>query len=104
MHFALFLSVLIIGIGLLKLGNPTTLAVTNETITASSIADLKPFLTAVGLLMALLLTTVLVTGRTGNSRQKIEAPKPPVKKQADDSFSTELAAINRQLESIRRRI
>jgi hypothetical protein len=107
LHFATFLSVLLIGLAVLELSTPTGFAALNQTITASGVADLKPFLTAVGLLMALFITVALVFGRSA-SRQPapaIEAPRPPQKAQstAEDDYARQLREINKHLAAIRRK-
>jgi hypothetical protein len=47
-----------ISIAVLRFGNPTGLAAGNQTISSDGVGDLKPFLTAVGLLMGMLIATL----------------------------------------------
>ncbi len=58
-HLVLFLIVFLIALAVMRFGGPTGLAAGNQSITAQGIVDLKPFLTAVGLLIGLFVAVTI---------------------------------------------
>lgn len=104
-HLFLFLMLFAIAVAVMRLGGPTGLATGNETISADGITDLKPFLTAVGLLMGLFIAIAFVTTAGFGSRkgsQPEPEPKPPEPEPEPKEMS--LGEIEHSLASIRRKI
>ncbi|MEM2916724.1 MAG: hypothetical protein QXT19_05215 [Candidatus Woesearchaeota archaeon] len=107
-HLVLFLMLFMITLAMLRFGAPTGLATGNHTITAGDIGDLKPFLTAVGLLMGLFVAALAVFGM--NRLEK--TPRQEAVKQTEESNAQKakpeaqpersLADINRDLARIRK--
>jgi multisubunit Na+/H+ antiporter MnhB subunit len=78
-HIVLFLMLFMIGLAVLRFGNPTGLAAGNQTISSDGVGDLKPFLTAVGLLMGMLIATLAAlsfNARPTPARQASDVRQP----------------------------
>jgi len=54
----------------MRVGAPTGLAASNQTLAAGGVVDLKPFLTAVGLLMGLFIAIVIALNANGFGSKK----------------------------------
>lgn len=67
-HLVLFLMLFMIAIAVMRMGGPTGLIAGNQTIPAQGVADLKPFLTAVGLLMGAFIAA-LIAVNLGRGKQ-----------------------------------
>ena len=99
-HFVLFVMVLLIVLAVMKFSGPTGLAAGNQTITAQSVIDLSPFLTAVGLLIALsIVVAIILNSRIGYTKQHhTPLPKTQTKKTANlNKINTEISNIRRKL-------
>ena len=106
-HLFLFLLLFAIALAVMRLGGPTGLAVGNETISANGVTDLKPFLTAVGLLMGLFIAIALVTTvGFGGKKVQPEPGKPPEpdKPEPPKPDEVSLGDIENSLAKIRRKI
>jgi hypothetical protein len=101
-HLVLFLMLFMIALAVMRFGAPTGLVANNESITAQGVGDLKPFLTAVGLLMGLFIAVVIAfnapIGRQPHRQEKTQAVSEEPKK------FTDLDEINKQLAEIRKRL
>jgi hypothetical protein len=97
-HLVLFLMLFMIGLAVLRFGNPTGLAAGNQTISSDGVGDLKPFLTAVGLLMGLLIATLAALSFNARPKQakRIPIAHPPEK--------SELEMVNELLADIRKNL
>ena len=99
-HFVLFVMVLLIALAVMNLNNPTGLAAGNQTITAQSVTDLSPFLTAVGLLISLsIVVAIILNSRIGYSKQH----HTPLQK-ATHKNTSKLSKINTELSNIRKKL
>lgn len=88
-----------ITLAVMKFSSPTGLAAGNHTMEANSVGDFKPFLTAVGLLMAMLMIALVTAGTTRLIRHKQDsAPAPEAQPQRS------LEDINRQLAELQRKL
>jgi hypothetical protein len=95
-HLVLFLMLFAIALAVLRLGAPTGLATGNQSLAATGVGDLKPFLTAVGLLMGLLIAAAAVlSANAQETRQNIPAKR---------TDTIDLATINNELMAIRRKL
>jgi hypothetical protein len=74
-HLVLFLMLFMITLAVMRFSTPTGLAAGNSSITSQGIGDLKPFLTAVGLLMGLIIAAVFVVAHDFNRAPEKAAPK-----------------------------
>ncbi len=106
-HFVLFLMLFAITLAVMKFSTPTGFATGNYTIGTDRIGDLKPFLTAVGLLMGLFVAAVAVFGmkrleKAPQPAQHPEEGKSPKLKPAEADPEKSIAEINRDLARIRR--
>lgn len=96
-HLVLFLMLFMLALAVMRFGSPTGLAASNQTITAQSVTDLKPFLTAVGLLMAVIIATgIALSVSFHDKKEKVLQP--------GGKAATELSSINRELARIRKRL
>ncbi len=100
-HFVLFLMLFMIALAVLRMGGPTGLAANNQTISADGVTDLKPFLTAVGLLMGLFIAIAFAISASfdGHRSQQVIKAQP---NQEESAIS--INTINRELQRIRRRL
>lgn len=97
-HLVLFLMLFMVTLAVLRFSTPTGLATGNQSITAQGVGDLKPFLTAVGLLMGMLVAVIFVIAHDFNS-----TPVQPQKaQQAPAQEHRSLAEINRELAKLRK--
>ncbi len=107
-HLVLFLLLFAITLAIMKFSTPTGLAAGNHTISADGVGDLKPFLTAVGLLMGLFVAAVAVFGMNKLEKAPQQAvPQPeekkaPEPKQEKQKPERSIADINRDLARIRK--
>jgi len=69
-HVVMFLLLFLVTLAVMRFGGPTGLAAGNQSITAQGVADLKPFLTAVGLLMGLFIAIVIALNSGLNSAHR----------------------------------
>jgi hypothetical protein len=103
-HLVLFLMLFMVTLAVMKFSTPTGLASNNQTITSSGVGDLKPFLTAVGLLMGLVIAAVFVVAHDSHTRAQpapaLEKPEPRKAVEREES----LDEINRHLEMIRKKL
>jgi len=107
-HLVLFMMLFMIALAVMRFSTPTGLAAGNHSITSNGIGDLKPFLTAVGLLMTMLIVALIVVGANIFNRQ----PKMPVKQETEaprkkaasnpEQQAKSLEDINRDLARIRK--
>ncbi|MEM4239907.1 MAG: hypothetical protein QXM31_00080 [Candidatus Woesearchaeota archaeon] len=101
-HLVLFLMLFMITLAVMRFSTPTGLAAGNHSISSSGINDIKPFLTAVGLLMGVFVVVVMVFGR---SRFAVQSEKPkPAESAPEPKYHKSLADINRQLAALRKRL
>lgn len=100
-HLVLFLMLFMIALAVMRFGAPTGFAASNESITAQGVGDLKPFLTAVGLLMGLFIAVVIAFNAPIGSQPK-QQEKAPVREEPKPL--TDLDEINRQLAAIRKKL
>ncbi len=99
-HLVMFLLLFMITLAVMRFSTTTGLAVGNHTMNANSIGDFKPFLTAVGLLMAMFIAALIVYSTGGLSRNRNPQPKAePITKGQKN-----LDDIDRQLEILRRNL
>ncbi len=107
-HLVLFLLLFAITLAIMKFSTPTGLAAGNHTMSAEGVGDLKPFLTAVGLLMGLFVAAVAVFGMNRlekapqQAAKQAEEAKAPEPKKETPMQERSLADINRDLERIRK--
>jgi hypothetical protein len=69
-HVVLFLMLFLLALAVMRVGAPTGLAASNQTLAGDGVADLKPFLTAVGLLMGLFIAIVIALNANGFGGKK----------------------------------
>lgn len=98
-HLVLFLMLFMLALAVLKFNTPTGLAAGNETLMADGIGDLKPFLTAVGLLMGLFIAITLAFNFGTQPAPRVQATAAPQKSGTRDvlDINRDLARIKRQL-------
>lgn len=99
-HLVLFLMLFMITLAVMKFSTPTGLATGNQTITANGIGDFKPFLTAVGLLMTMLIVALITYGKKGPARQggeKSAKGAPPSNQYLLDEINRRLAELRKKL-------
>jgi len=101
-HLVLFLMLFMIALAVMRFGAPTGFAASNESITAQGVGDLKPFLTAVGLLMGLFIAVVIAFNAPIGSQPKKQEKAPVVRE--EPKKLTDLDEINRQLAEIRKKL
>jgi hypothetical protein len=101
-HLVLFLMLFMLALAVMRVGSPTGMAAGNETINANGVGDLKPFLTAVGLLMGLFIAIVIALNANilGGGRAKQETKVAMRAKQN----KTELRSINERLSRIQQKL
>jgi hypothetical protein len=97
-HIVLFLMLFMITLAVMKFSSPTGLAAGNHTMQANGVGDFKPFLTAVGLLMAMLMIALVTAGTSRLIKHRQESA--PAEAQPQRS----LEDINRQLAELRRKL
>lgn len=100
-QLVLFLMLFMMAIAIMSFGTPTGLVAGNQTgITTQGLVDLKPFLTAVGLLMALFVAVVAAFNAFATPRQE-----PAVQENiAEKQQASDLDAINKELAKIRNKL
>ncbi len=107
-HLVLFLLLFAITLAVMKFSSPTGLAAGNHTMSAEGVGDLKPFLTAVGLLMGLFVAAVAAFGMNRlekapqQAAQHTEAYKAPQPKPEEQKPERSIADINRELARLRK--
>ncbi len=100
-HLVMFLLLFMITLAVMRFSTTTGLAVGNQTMNANGVGDFKPFLTAVGLLMAMFIAGMIVLG-TSNFRRRKQVSQ--AEKQMPKSDHRSLEEINYQLEQLRRKL
>lgn len=109
-HLVLFLMLFMIALAVMNFSTPTGLAAGNQSMSSKGIGDLKPFLTAVGLLMTLLIVSIIIVGANLFNRhpkeqikQEITAPiKHTNENQTPEKRAKSIEDINRDLARIRK--
>lgn len=109
-HIVLFLMLFMVALAVMRFSTPTGLAAGNHSMSSKGIGDLKPFLTAVGLLMSLLIVAVILVGANLFNRhpkeqitQEITAPiKHTDETQPAEKRAKSIEEINRDLARIRK--
>lgn len=103
-HLVLFLMLFMVTLAVLKFSTPTGLAASNQSISSGGMGDLKPFITAVGLLMGLVIAAMFVVvhdfGRYPAKQASANAPQA----KAQPAEHRSIEDINRALEDLRRKI
>jgi hypothetical protein len=107
-HLVLFLMLFMVALAVMRFSTPTGLAAGNHSITSNGPGDLKPFLTAVGLLMTMLIVALIVVGANIYGAQpkmavnrEIEAPRKRAVENPERQAKS-LEDINRDLARIRK--
>ncbi len=101
-HLVLFLMLFMIALAVMRFGGPTGLAANNQSINAQGVGDLKPFLTAVGLLMGLFIAAVFALGANLDGERKPIAK--PQAEQTREEPVVPIQAINHELQRIRKQL
>lgn len=90
-----------ITLAIMRFSTPTGLAANNQSITSSGIGDLKPFLTAVGLLMGMFIAAIFVVAHgCKKPDEKAHESKEGIEEAKQQQRSID--EINRELEKIRK--
>lgn len=103
-HLVLFLMLFMIALAVMRFSSPTGLAAGNQSISSNGVGDLKPFLTAVGLLMGLFVAAVAVfnvNGFRSHAKPASTVRSAPVEEAPRED---PLADINQKLAEIRRKL
>ncbi|MEM4247131.1 MAG: hypothetical protein QXR48_01245 [Candidatus Woesearchaeota archaeon] len=99
-HLTLFLMLFMITLAVMKFSTPTGLATGNQTFAANGIGDFKPFLTAVGLLMTMLIVALIICGKKRPARQGEEKnfqETIPAQQHSLDEINRQLAELRKKL-------
>ena len=103
-HLVLFLMLFMITLAVVRFSAPTGLATNNQSITAQNVGDLKPFLTAVGLMMGMLIAILIaVNANLGGEPTRAPAAAPKADP-ASRQPTMALHEIERHLADIRSKL
>jgi len=104
-HLVMFLALFMITLAVIRFSSPTGLAAGNQSITAQNVGDLKPFLTAVGLMMGMLVAIIIaLNANVGNQPVEIAPATRKAALPAPQKELTSLDEINHHLMEIRRKL
>lgn len=101
-HLVLFMMVFMITLAVMRFSAPTGLATNNQSITAQNVGDLKPFLTAVGLMMGMLIAILIAVNANLGSEPR--PMRPVAQPRAAPGPTMALHEINKHLADIRSKL